>query len=366
MRVALVYDRVNKWGGAERMLLVLHELFPKAPLYTSVYHSKNAHWAKVFDVKTSFLQCIPFAKSTHELFATVMPLVFEQFSFDEYDLVISVTSEAAKGIFTKPNTTHICLCLTPTRYLWSGYNDYFIDPIFKLMSKPFVWYLRWWDKIAAKRPDAYIAISKEVQRRIEKYYERESIVLYPPTEISNIKKQKANNIPNTKFQIPKNGFFLVVSRLVPYKRINIAIEACNALSLPLVIVGKGSEEKALKEIAGATIQFVGNLTDEELVEYYKNCRALLFPGEEDFGLAAVEAQSFGKPVIAYKKGGVREIIVEGKTGLFFYPQSGIALQMAIRIFSKHRFKKIDCQEQANKFSKENFKKKLLKIIKSTI
>src|SRR3989338_8390229 len=186
MKVALVYDRVNKWGGAERVLLALHELFPDAPLYTSVYDRKKASWADVFDpsagsgqgIKTSFLQKIPFS-TRHELFAALMPLAFESFSFDEYDLVISVTSEAAKGIITKPKTMHICYCLTPTRYLWSGYNDYFKNPYFRFISKPLVSYLRFWDKIAAQRPDAYIAISKEVQGRIKKYYGRESTVIYP-------------------------------------------------------------------------------------------------------------------------------------------------------------------------------------------
>src|SRR3989344_2621203 len=246
MKVALVYDRVNKWGGAERVLLALHKIFPDAPLYTSVYDNDKAPWAKVFKIKTSFLQNFPFASQNHEFYAPLMPLVFESFGFDEYDLVISVTSEAAKGVLTKPKTKHVCLCLTPTRYLWSGYNNYFIDPIFKLISKPFVWYLRWWDRVAAKRPDIYIAISQEVRSRIKRYYQRESVVVYPPVELSNKAKRTKHITPNTKY-------FLVVSRLVPYKRIDVAIDACNALSYPLVIVGEGSEKKRLKELAGSTI-----------------------------------------------------------------------------------------------------------------
>src|ERR1035437_3756793 len=179
MKVALVYDRVNKWGGAERVLLALHKIFPEAPLFTSVYNAESAAWAKVFDVRTSFLQNFPKAKTAHELYAVLMPLAFESFNFDNFDLVISVTSEAAKGIITKPSTLHICYCLTPTRYLWSGYNDYFKSSIFKLISKPLVSYLRFWDKIAAKRPDEYIAISIEVKNRIKKYYKRDSEVVYP-------------------------------------------------------------------------------------------------------------------------------------------------------------------------------------------
>src|SRR3990172_2765359 len=169
-KIALVYDRVNKWGGAERVLLALHEMFPKAPLYTSVYDSKNAPWAQVFPkVVTSFLQKLPFAKSNHEFLAPLMPLAFESFDFSGFDLVISVTSEAAKGIKTRFGTLHVCYCLTPTRYLWSGYDDYFKGSPFKVVTKPIINYLRWWDKRAAKRPDVMIAISSEVQNRIKKY-----------------------------------------------------------------------------------------------------------------------------------------------------------------------------------------------------
>src|SRR3989338_801986 len=158
MKVALVYDRVNKWGGAERTLLALHELFPNAPLYTSVYNPKKAPWANVFNVKTSFLQKFPKDTLSHEYYATLMPFAFESFSFDEYDLVISVTSEAAKGIITKPGTVHICYCLTHTRYLWSGYDEYFKNPILRFISKPVVSYLRFWDRATTHRPDSFIAI----------------------------------------------------------------------------------------------------------------------------------------------------------------------------------------------------------------
>src|SRR3989338_4440016 len=204
MKVALVYDRVNKWGGAERVLLALHKIFPDAPLYTSVYDNDKAPWAKVFKIKTSFLQNFPFASQNHEFYAPLMPLVFESFSFDEYDLVISVTSEAAKGILTKPQTKHICYCLTPTRYLWSGYEDYFKNPILRFISKQVVFYLRFWDKIASQRPDVLIAISKEVQKRIKKYYDRDSSIIYPPLMLnaSNLTHfsgdARKNNVDSSK------------------------------------------------------------------------------------------------------------------------------------------------------------------------
>lgn len=356
MKVALVYDRVNKWGGAERVLLALHDLFPDAPLYTSVYNSSRAPWAKKFEVKPSFLQKFPYASSLHELYPSFMPLVFESFSFDEYDLVISVTSEAAKGIITRSKTFHLCYCLTPTRYLWSGYNEYFKNKALKFFAKPVIFYLKKWDKIASQRPDAYIAISKEVQKRIKNYYQKESIVVYPPVSLSKVSEVSEVS------KVSKEDYYLIVSRLVAYKRIDIAIEACNELRLPLKIIGTGSEEKKLKKIAGQTIEFLGNLTDNRLVEYYKTCRALIFPGNEDFGLTVLEAQSLGKPVIAFKGGGSLETIVEGKTGEFFYPQNKKALINSLKRFINLRFDSSDCILQAEKYNKEKFKKEFMSTV----
>jgi len=170
MKIALVYDRVSKIGGAERVLEVLHEIWPKAPLYTAVYNPKTAPWAKKFKVVPSFLNCFPFAKTKHEAYPWLTPLVFESFDLTNFDIVISVTSAEAKGIITRPETLHICYCLTPTRYLWSGYKDYFRNKTFRFLTKPIVGYLRYWDKIAAQRPDIYLAISKNVATRIKKYY----------------------------------------------------------------------------------------------------------------------------------------------------------------------------------------------------
>ncbi|MBI2613613.1 MAG: glycosyltransferase [Candidatus Levybacteria bacterium] len=364
MRVALVYDRVNKWGGAERVLLALHKLFPDAPLYTSVYDKKKTPWASVFNVRTSFLQRLPFAMN-HELFAVLMPLVFESFDFDEYDLVISVTSEAAKGIITKPKTKHICYCLTPTRYLWSGYDEYFKNPVLRLLSKPVVWYLKFWDKIAAQRPDAYIAISKEVQGRIKKYYGRESTVVYPPVEAFSLlasSVQLGNKKLDADLLDAERSYFLIVSRLVPYKKIDLAIKAFNELKLPLKIIGTGSETGSLKRIAKSNIEFLGNLTDKELVGYYRACRALVFPGIEDFGLTILEAQSFGKPVIAFRAGGSLETIIEGKTGIFFNEPNIESLTKAIKQFNNMKFDPKDCIEQASKFSFEMFKKQFMSAI----
>lgn len=363
MKVALVYDRVNKWGGAERVLLALHKIFPKAPLYTSVYDKEHAKWAKVFDVRTTFLQKIPFAQSHHDVLASFMPIAFETFNFDEYDVVISVTSEAAKGIVTKPGTLHICISLTPTRYLWSGYKEYFKNPVLRFISRPIVALLRKWDFAAAQRPDSYIAISQEVARRLKKYYRKVAPVIYPPIEL-------------TKTRLPRkatNDYFLVVSRLVPYKKIDIAIHACNKLQLPLKIVGTGSQEHYLKSIAGPTVEFLGNLTDNELIRYYNNCVALLFPGLEDLGLTVLEAQQYGKPVIAYKSGGAMETVIEGKTGEFFAPQTAPALIKKLQLLLKRRKIKlgssqkssyyVHCIKNARSFNQARFQRELVRFIR---
>lgn len=354
MKVALVYDRVNKWGGAERILLALHELFPDAPLYTSVYNSKTAGWAQDFVIKTSFLQHIPYASSAHEYYPMFMPIAFENFSFDAYDLVISVSSEAGKGIITGKQTLHICYCLTPTRYLWSGYEEYFTTPFFRFLTKPIVWYLRLWDTIAANRPDHFIAISEEIKKRIKTYYNKDAFVVYPPVSLGE---------PFGLAQGKKGeGYFLVVSRLVPYKRIDIAIKACNQLELPLKIVGVGSEEKRLKKIAGPTIEFLGLLTQESLIAYYKGARALLFPGIEDFGMTVLEAQAFGRPVIAFKGGGALETVMPGKTGVFFAPQTVDALTAVLASFDERRFNSEDCIKNVKKFSQNQFKETFIKTI----
>lgn len=364
MKVALVYDRVNKWGGAERVLLALKNIFPNAHLYTSILNPNGAPWFKEFRlVRTSFLQKFPFS-NYHQLYATLMPIAFESFDFDGYDLVISVTSESAKGIITKPSTKHICVCLTPTRYLWSGYEQYFRNPILRFVSKPAVSYLRSWDQIAAQRPDTYIAISKDVQKRIKKYYGRESKVIYPPIDPALSSKassvQFKNELNATK--LDTKHYFLVVSRLVPYKRVDLAIRACNRLKLPLKIVGTGSREWFLKLIAGPTVEFLGKVSDEKLLTLYRNCKALIFPGYEDFGLVMAEAQSQGIPVIALRGGGALEILKEGETGEFFDEQNPDSLMKVLEKWDNKRYNYNSCIENARKFSFANFKQEFLKII----
>jgi glycosyltransferase involved in cell wall biosynthesis len=358
VKVAIVYDRVNKWGGAERVLLALHEIFPDAPLFTSVYDPKGASWAKVFpEVRTSFLQKVPFAKENHEFLAFLMPSAFESFDFSNFDLVVSVTSESAKGIKVKRGTRHICYCLTPTRYLWSHHDLYFKNFILKFLSKPAVWYLRRWDKKAAKRPDVIIAISTEVKNRIKKYYKREAGVVFPPVEV---KSQKSKvKIINQKLK----AYYLLVGRLdYGYKKVDLAIEAFNRLGKALVIVGGGRERKRLMKGAKKNIRFVGQVSEKKLVEFYRGAKALIMPQEEDFGMVAIEAQSFGVPVIAFKKGGAADTVIPGKTGIFFEEQRPESLMSAVARFEKKRFIVQNLYTNARKFTKEVFRKKILDLI----
>lgn len=357
MKVAIVYDRVNKIGGAERVLESVGEIFPKATLFTSVYNARKTPWAKKFKIKTSFLQKIPLINLRHEFIPYLMPLAFESLDFEKFDLVISITSEGAKGIIVRPKTQHVCICLTPTRYLWSGYQQYFKNIFFRFITKPIVYYLRKWDLIASGKPDSFIAISENVKERIRKYYKRESFVIYPPSDRLFTKKVK-------QIKIEEKDFFLVVSRLVDYKRVDLAVDACSRLNLPLVVIGDGSELERLQAIANDSVVFKGKVSDEELVSYYKNARALIFPGEEDFGITMVEAQYAGKPVIAFKKGGATEIVKEGVTGLFFNHQNVDSLIAVLKKFERFEYNSFNCKKNAKKFSDKNFKKNLLLYLKT--
>jgi glycosyltransferase involved in cell wall biosynthesis len=356
MKTAIVYDRVNKIGGAERVLESIGELFPKAVLFTSVYDKKKTPWAKKFRVKTSFLQNFFLLRSKHEYIPYLMPKAFESFNLKNYDLVISVTSEFAKAVKVPKEIPHICICLTPTRYLWSGYDEYFKNFILRSLTLPLVSYLRKKDILASKNPTAFIAISENVKKRIKKYYKRESIVIYPPSD--RLFKEKYKSV-----EILEKDYFLVVSRLVDYKKIDLAVKACTSLDLNLVVIGEGKEWEVLTALAGPTIHFKGKVTDDELISYYKSCKALIFPGDEDFGITMVEAQMAGKPVIAYRGGGALEIVKNGKTGVFFNEQNVESLCNVLKKFKTTRYNSQDSIENAKRFSEKNFKKDFVGFLK---
>lgn len=353
MKAAIVYDRVNKWGGAERVLLALHRIFPKAVLFTSVYDPKKAPWAKVFpEVHTSFLQKFALARNNHEFLAPLMPFAFKSFDFSEFDLVISVTSEFAKNIRTSGKTIHICYCLTPTRYLWSHRDLYFRNRLLRFFAWPAVWFLKILDLRSSKNPDKMIAISTEVKKRIKKYYGRNSEIVFPPVKIS--------------LAGPSNPkYYLLVSRLdYGYKKVDLAIEAFNKLNYPLWIVGTGREEGRLRKLAGKNIKFTGRVAEKDLKNIYKNAKALIMPQEEDFGIVAVEAQGLGVPVIAFGRGGASDTVINDKTGILFPNQSVESLCGAVLQFETMRFKRDNLQKNAKRFSDEKFRSEFVKIIQN--
>jgi glycosyltransferase involved in cell wall biosynthesis len=353
MKVALVYDRVNKIGGAEKVLMAIHDLWPKAPLFTGVYNKKSAKWADGWEIRTSFVQKLPFSKSNHEWYFWLMPMAFETFNFDEFDVVISVTSAEAKGIITKPETLHVSYILTPTRYLWSHEKLYLktnpLGEMGKWLLMPMIKWMKKWDEIAARRPDLLVPISNTVKKRIRKFYKMNTeAVIYPPVDFGFYQKKRK--------PIIKSGYYLTVARQVPSKRVDLAIKAFNRLEEKLVVVGSGIEENRLRRIANKNIMFAGQVSDDELAAYYQHCRAVILPQEEDFGIVALEAMSSGKPVIAYNKGGAAETVIDGKTGLLFAGQREVSIIEAIEKFKKKRFSKQELFERALEFETKRFKK----------
>jgi len=371
MRVALIHDYITSYGGAEKTFKVLTEIFPQAEVYTLFYDPEILK--KIFrtnpkikkEIHTSFLQKFPnFLKKKYQLLLPFLPIAVETLDFRDFDLVISSSFSFAKGIITRPKTTHICYCYSPTRYLWTSQSElkYGKNPVSKLLFN----YIRIWDRQASERVDRFIAISKTVQQRIKKYYKRDSVVIYPPVS--------TQNEPVSDWQIPKpkKEFYLIVSQLRKYKRIDLAIKAFNKLGLKLVIIGEGPEKRRLKSLAKKNIKILGWQSDKTIAKYYKNCTAFIFPGEDDFGIAPVEAMSYGKPVLAYKKGGAIETIIEGKTGEFFdsYSSSGKNINSAVLANGVRRLRQnlpnYDpkfIHKQSKKFSQKRFKKEFLKFIK---
>ena len=352
MKVALVHDYLNQYGGAERVLEAFCQIFPKAPIYTLLYDKKRTGYAfEGREIHTSFLQNIPLVKSHHRPFLMFMPLAIEQFDLSEYDLVLSDSASYAKGVITPSSTLHICYCHTPIRYAWDDSHKYIEEfgysNLIKKVIPFFMSYIRVWDEHAVQRVDKFIANSNFVSNRIEKYYKRESDVIHPPVK---------TNIFYVASKIDK--YFLMVGRFLPYKRFDLVIDAFNQLGWPLKIVGDGPERKKLQSKANSNIEFIGLVSDKELKDYYAHCQAFLFPQEEDFGIVAVEAMASGRPVIAYKSGGALEIIQEGKTGLFFKKQTSDNLIKTLKKFNSNNFDPKIIRERAMEFDQEKFKKNI--------
>jgi len=359
MRITIIHDWLKNIGGAERVLIELHKLFPDVPIYTLFYDKDFIQkWLPDADIRPSFLQKIPLIAKLYWLFAWLMPTAIESFDLSEFDKVLSSSAIFSKGLILKPSAKHICYCYSPTRFLWDRSHESGIMNQESWPKEFLKHFLRLWDRAAADRVDQFVAISKTVQDRIKKYYRRNSIIIYPP-----IKELKIETfIVNRKLKI--ENYYLIVSRLYKYKNIDIAIEAFNKLNYSLVIIGAGPDKERLKRMAGKNITFLGEQDDSTLAQYYDACRAFIMPQEEDFGLTPIEAMSFGKPVVALRKGGALETIIEGQTGEFFDDPIPEALADAVRRLNENYsgYNPETIKARASLFSVEKFKEAILELM----
>ncbi|HPQ67871.1 MAG TPA: glycosyltransferase [bacterium] len=370
MKVALVHDWLTGMRGGERCLEAFCELFPEAHLYT-LLHNKGAVSRRIetMPIHTSFIQKMPFATKGYRYYLPLFPTAIEMFDLREYDLILSSSHCAAKGVRCHPHQVHISYCYTPMRYAWDMAHLYFSREVFSPLSRrlipPFLNGLRMWDALSSRRVDHFIAISRHIARRIAKHYRRDARVIYPPVDVTRFAHEKAED------------YYLLVSSFAPYKRIDLVLQAFRELRLPLRIVGEGQEFRRLKKYAGPNVRFLGRLSDEAVAEQMARCRAFVFAAEEDFGIAPLEAQAAGKPVIAYGKGGVletlgaypmtgdgdrdREALAAGEYGGLFFPRQDIAsLVDAVRLFEtiSDRFDPAKLSARVASFAPERFKKEI--------
>lgn len=365
-KVAIVHDWLTNMGGAEPLVLEMHKLFPDAPIYTSVYDKEKMTAFADCDVRTTYLQKVlpKFLRYKHVLWPVFRAHAFRKLDMSEYDLIISSSTAESKAVKKREDATHICYCNTPIRYYWSHYeefkNTFNFGPL-TILIRPliplFVKIMRKFDLDSVKNVDYFMANSNEIKRRIKKYYDRESTVVFPAVDTkrfsSNLKPQISN--------MPRSGF-IIWGRHVPYKRFDLAIKACNELGLKLTVSGTGPETSKLKKIAGPTINFVGRASDEELLRLAHSSEAFIFPGEEDFGIAPVEALAAGLPVVAYKGGGALDYVKDGETGILFEEQSVESLKAVLKKFESAKFDRKKISEFSENFSTKKFKKDFMAFI----
>ena len=350
MKLAIIHDWLLQMGGAERVLIEFHSMFPEAPIYTLFADSGfvKAYLPKA-NIQTSFLQKIPFVTKIYPKLLPLIPSAIESFDLSEFDTVISSSTAYSKGLVLKPKTKHLCYCYGPTRLLWDRAHEYTRGKERSFSTKLAQHLLRIWDRQAAERVDTFIAISEAVKDRIRKYYHRDSKIIYPPLSYQAGFKSEA---------VPPKEYYLIVSRLYPSKNLEIAIRAFNKTRHKLVICGQGPMKQDLQRMAEKNISFTGFVSDAKLAEYYKHCRAFIMPQEEDFGLTSLEAMSFGRPVLALRKGGACETILEGITGEFFNDPIPEALADGLIRLNEHypKYSPETIKKRASEFSVERFRK----------
>ena len=354
--LALIHDWLNQLGGAEDVLAALVDLYPDAPLYTSLYDRDRmpAHWRE-WDIRTAFIDRLPFAHRKPQLYFPLYPFAFEQFDLRGYDVVLSNKSGFCHGVITGPETMHVCYCLTPTRYVWR-YHQYAEQEDLGRLTRaglaPFLTFLRQYDRLAADRVDHFIAISDEVRRRIAKVYRREATIIYPPVDVGRF-------APSNRV----DDYYLFVGRLVPYRRLDVLIEAFNQMGKPLKIAGSGRDRERLEALAGPTVEFLGFVPDADLPDLLARCRAFVWPGEEDFGISPLQANAAGRPVIAYDAGGARETVVTGPdaasvTGALFAEQSVAAIIETVESFDPLSVSPAAIRRHAEQYDIAVFKRRI--------
>ena len=354
MRVAFVHDFLTQFGGAERVLLELRRLYPDAPVYTSIYAPGVFHGAfEGVDVRTTWLSRVPFAARGFRALLPLYPAAFESLDLAGFDLVISTTTSFAKGVRTAAGALHVCYMHTPTRFLWSDDESVreavppIVRPIFRAALPP----LRRWDLDAAQRPTKIIANSHNVAERIRRVYGRDSDVVPCPASLDGF-------APSDEV----DDYFLVASRLLRYKRVDLAIGACASIGAPLVIIGDGPDERRLRSVATPTTRFLGRVNDDERRLLFARARAVIVPGIEDFGLVPIEAAASGRPTVAFASGGALETVVEGATGIFFREPSSESLAEALRSLSQLTFDRSALVAHARAFSPERFREDMRALI----
>lgn len=361
-RVAIVCDWLTNMGGAEKLVLELHRTYPEAPIFTSVFDAKACPEFAKLDVRTTWLQKLPAGlRRRHQLFAIFRTWAFRRLDLSSYDIIISSASAEAKAVRKRQGAVHICYCHTPTRYYWSHYNEYlkqpglgWLNPIARLLLPVFVPWLRRLDLKAVAGVDHFIANSSAVAERIKQYYDRESTVIYPPVDMARFLALDING--------PRKGF-VIVGRQVDYKRFDLAIDACNQLSIPLKIISEGGPaHKHLAEMAGPTISFLTGQNDQQVAQHLAGSEAFIAPQLEDFGITTAEAQAAGTPVIAFGQGGSVDIVVDGKTGVFFSEQTTDSLKAAIARFQTLKFTPKILQLHAQQFSDQRFRREIAEFV----
>jgi glycosyltransferase involved in cell wall biosynthesis len=354
MRVAIIHDYLNQYGGAERVLEALHDLYPDAPVYTSIYDPAAMPAAyRAWDIRTSWMQRLPGWRRAFRAYFLLYPSAFESFDLSGYDLILSSSSAYAKGIVPAARARHICYCHTPMRFAWR--TDAYVERegiagLGRVVLSILLTYVRLWDVATTPRVDVFVANSREVAGRIRRYYGREATVIAPPVDL----------LPYCP--APTEAFYLAGGRLIPYKRLDLAVRAFSALGLPLKIFGTGRDRAALEAAAAPNVEFLGYVSEDRRRELFARCRAFIFPGEEDFGITPLEAMAAGRPVIAYAAGGALDSIIDGVTGRFFYDQSAAALAAAVAASRGDSYDMQAIRRHAEGFSRDVFLARMRELI----